>query len=608
MKVNTLILLLLAFTLCGTMVFAAGGGAQSSSTTQSQANQRVTTNVTPRPLTVAPQYGEARFHPQPATSYSFNPRYPQQPAYSNTNGFPIVQEKISIHVAMPYHYYVLDYEDNDQTRYLEELTNIRVEFDLLPQTGTSGSTERLNLMFSSGAPLPDVFYTTPLTPTMIITLGQGGLLIPLQEFVTPDLMHNYIHMITDFPTVWAAAHSADGNVYALATGNDHMVTNQQAMRMWINVPFLETLSMNTPTTTEEFYQYLVAVRDRDPNGNGLRDEIPLISDISGWMARIDGFIMNAFIYNDTTNATDPQNRWRLFIQPDGRIDSSYDKPEWRQGLEYMTRLHTEGLLAPESFTIVQDQIRAIVEAPGPQRVGAIPNGGNHNFAIPTGTRRNDFTTIPPLRGPNGVQQAWFDQYNNISVGRFAISKDSLIPEIAIKWADAQMTPDFATRQGMGILGRDWLIPPDGTPAVSGGQARSERILLWGTPTNAYWAAGLGRGVFFSYDTIFQGDVYELEYVLWRAYEQTNPYRFMRGVPRQLPYSLEESRIFTDLNTSIIQYVEQFMAQVVTGRIPLNDSTWDTYIRDLDRMGLPRLLSTVQGAFDRGWARTLGYNR
>jgi len=318
--------------------------------------------------------------------------------------------------------------------------------------------------------------------------------------------------------------------------------------------------------------------------------------------------MHSFITNDAQNDRDALNRWRMFLQDDGKVDVSYTKPEWRQGLEYMRRLCAEGLLATESFTILQDDIRAIVEMEGPQRVGAIPNGGNHNFALPTGTRRNDFVTIPPLKGPNGVQLAWYDQYSNISVGRFAISKDCQIPEIAMKWADAQMTPDIGTRQRYGVLNRDWLIPAPGTPAVHGGQAMYQEILIWGTPQKAYWAAGLGRGVFMSYDRAFTGDTNELEYVLWKAYEQTNPYKYTKGVPKQLPFTNEESRDFTQLNTQIVEYAEQFLAQVVTGRIQLNDTTWNNYLRDIDRMGLPRLLQVVQASFDRGWAQTLGYKR
>lgn len=33
--------------------------------------------------------------------------------------------------------------------------------------------------------------------------------------------------------------------------------------------------MEIPTTLEEYYNYLVAVKEKDPNGNGIADEIPL---------------------------------------------------------------------------------------------------------------------------------------------------------------------------------------------------------------------------------------------------------------------------------------------------------------------------------------------
>src|SRR5699024_7776392 len=51
-----------------------------------------------------------------------------------------------------------------------------------------------------------------------------------------------------------------------------------SMRMgpkpWINEEWLDNLGMDMPETTEEFYEYLKAVKEQDPNGNGKADEVP----------------------------------------------------------------------------------------------------------------------------------------------------------------------------------------------------------------------------------------------------------------------------------------------------------------------------------------------
>ena len=365
-----------------------------------------------------------------------------------------------------------------------------------------------------------------------------------------------------------------------------------------------------PTTTEEYYQYLVAVKNRDPNGNGRADEIPLIgaSSANSWHAEIDGFLMNAFAYNETSTDRDAINRRRMFLTSAGKIDVSYNKDGWRQGLEYLARLCREGLLDPSSFTIAnKEDLRGLVEIAGDPIVGSLPNGGFHEFANPSGERRKDFVVVPPLKGPNGVQQAWYDEYSAIGTGRGVITKDCQWPDVVMKWIDYSYTPDWWTRNRYGTRDRDWRVPAAGTRAVSGGNAMYEEIsIVWGTPQKLYLVNNINWGRWASYNRTFSGDVHELEYVLWNAREAYWPYRFRQSVPRNLPFTVEEARDFTQLNTLIVEYIEQFMAQVVTGRIQLNDTTWNNYVREMDRMGLPRLLQVAQTAFDRSWAAALGY--
>ena len=585
------------------MLYATGGGQQQG-TTQGTA-QRVVTQVTPRPLSVSPQWdmGDNVWHAQPATSYSTSPRYPRQPAVSNTNGFPIVQQPITMSVATRYSPYVIDYDDNDLSRFMETLTNVRIVWDLLPE---GNSMERLNLMFAAGDALPDVIYGMNLPNSMQITLGSAGLLIPLQDLIE-EHSYNAKILFEEHPAVYSSMFSADGNAYSMSSfGNN--TANRVAMRFWINQPFLDAVGMSMPRTTEDYYRYLIAVRDRDPNGNGLRDEIPLIGATNGWYQTIDGFLMNAFIINETIDHREPlHNRRRMFLTEDGIVDVAYNKPEWREGLEYMHRLHSEQLMATESFTLTNAELRALVEFEGASIVGSLPAGGPHSFSNTAGDRRTHYTIVPPLIGPRGVQWAYYNQFLGIGVGQFAITRDSLIPEVAIKWMDYCYTPDFFTRNRYGVLGRDWTIPPPGTPAVDGRDASYEEVLRWGAQTNAYWAqSGVTWTRIESYNRAISPDPFELEAVLWNARNVYWPYRFTRNVPKELAFTPDEARDFTNLNTNLVQYIEQQMAQFVTGRLPLNDSNWNAYVQQIDRLGLAQLLQITQRAFDRSWAEALGY--
>ena len=560
-----------------------------------------TIQVTPRPLSIDPCFGEAAFYAQPATSYTTNPQYPAQPAVSNKNGFPIVQNKITLRLATPYYSYVQDYEDNDMTRYMEGLTNIKIEWELLPETNP---LEKVNLMFAAGDQLPDFFFWTGFPNNMLITLGASKMIIPLQDLIEKHGF-NMQALFTERPIVKAGMISADGNIYALS-GFSVNEANQMAKRMWVNQTFLDKLNMKAPTTTEEFYQYLKAVKTRDPNGNGRADEIPLIGSTDGWHSNIDAFLMNSFIFDDATENSNPINRRRLYLTDDGIVDAAFNKPQWREGLRYLRRLCAEDLLASESFTIKQGDMRNLVED-NPMKVGAVAAGGPHVFATTTGERRKDYICIPPLKGPEGVQLGWWDEFAGPETGQFVITKDSKYPEAAIKWVDYCYNGDFRMRNRLGVPNRDWRVPPPGTMAVDGADAIYEEILKWGTPQKSYW----GRGNFWTHWTTTKtartGDPWELDLRLWNALLEYRPYRFERMVPRNMPFSVEDARRYTELNTAIIEYVEQAMAGFVTGTLNI-DRDWDTYLANLDRLGLKEFLQITQTGFNKTWKDTLGYPR
>jgi putative aldouronate transport system substrate-binding protein len=586
-----LVLILVLFLSAGGQEQGAGGGGVATTKT-----------VTPKPLPVKPQYGDPKYYPQPATSYTTNPAYPQQPAYSNVNGYPITEQKTNLRIGIPYYPYVQDYENNDLTKYMEALTGIHIVWEMLPEAATPEVKEKVALMLTAGDQLPDVLMGVGFTSADLITFGSAKLLIPVQDFIDKHAF-NMKALFETRPALRPSMVSADGNTYTLG-GFSLNEPNQLSMRFWINQTFLDKLGMKMPTTTDEYYEYLKAVKTRDPNGNGRADEIPLVGATTGWQAIIDGFLMNAFIYNETSESGDPNNRRRMYLTKEGKIDVSYNKPGWRQGLEYMNKLYSEGLLAGESFTNKKEDLRALVEYEGALIVGSLPNGGPHEFANTEGERRTHFRVVPPLKGPTGLQQIWYDEYAGPNIGNYVVTKDSKIPDIAVKWADALFTEDFQMRNRYGVLDRDWKIPPSGTESVDGKQALYEEILRWGSPQKAYWGVGpITWGRFGSYKRAKSPDPFELEYVLWDAYEKYLPYAYQMGVPKNLPFTLEESRRFNELNRLLVEYAEQSLAQFVTGQRNIARE-WDAYVAQLDRMGLPELLRITQAAFDRGWKNTL----
>jgi putative aldouronate transport system substrate-binding protein len=100
--------------------------------------------------------------------------------------------------------------------------------------------------------------------------------------------------------------------------------------------------------------------------------------------------MNSFLLNPGT---------RLVLN-NGKVDVTYNKPEWREGLKYLNQLHQEGLLDPNSFTQDNDQLLRLGQS-DPPIVGAMP-GGHTLYLSPAkdeeGARWSQYVTVPPIKG------------------------------------------------------------------------------------------------------------------------------------------------------------------------------------------------------------------
>ena len=103
--------------------------------------------------------------------------------------------------------------------------------------------------------------------------------------------------------------------------------------------------------------------------------------------------MNPFAFNPGNSTM-----WR-YVEGD-EVVFAPTQPGWKDGLRYLKRLHDEGLLDPESFSIDQNALRQLTENPDGNRVG-MSLGGYHGMfaALDADCAKNDYEALPPLEGP-----------------------------------------------------------------------------------------------------------------------------------------------------------------------------------------------------------------
>jgi putative aldouronate transport system substrate-binding protein len=501
---------------------------------------------------------------------------------SPPGSLPIVQDRITVKIMALGE---KDYNINLFSKWLIEQTNINIEWLM---AGGADAQQKLNLALASGD-LPDVVasFRLPLADQQV--LAEQGVIIPLD-----DLFEEYgfwsKQMFNDHPEIREQISLLDGKFYDLPNYAEvpHV---QMRQKMWIYQPWLDKLGLEMPTTTEEFYQVLKAFKTQDPNGNGKADEVPL-SGGSGWMGTLDSFLMQPFVFNDLVQS-------KSLMVDNGVIKASYAEPGWREGLKYLNKLYAEGLIDPQVFSNDGPQMTALGENPDVPILGACSAGYWGVFtqtAGPSG-RWKEYKPVPPLEGPTGLRQIPWDPYQPLEPGCWFITKACENPEAAFRLGDYFYSFDATMNNVWGMRDLDWRLGEAGEIGIGGGPAMFAMIRPWaGDPDTfinmapSYQPRAQRIGVLDDPNAPTEKWLYDWTQNVY------GPYGVKDKFLPKLVFTVEQSRELSELTTVIRSFVEQSFAQFVSGALD-PESGWDTYLKQLDDLGLKRFLAIYQTAYD-----------
>ena len=511
------------------------------------------------------------------------------PAVNPPGIFPIVDERITMTAFVPSGAEVDDWQDNDFIRYLEDKTNIYLELE------TAAGTEALqkrNLLLASGD-YPEIFITG-FSKSEYQFYGSQGVFLPLNDLIA-EYGINARKAFADYPLAQDNLTMPDGTIYALPDINDcfHCA---YAQKMWIYRPWLDKLGLEMPATTEEFKEVLIAFRDRDPNGNGIKDEIPLSGAISGWFAGVDGFLLNSFVYSHGNLA---EKELRMFIE-NGKITAAFAEPGWREGLRYMNDLYSEGLLSGDAFVQDYNQYLQLGENPDVVILGAGTAGHNGVFTQfhSESGRWLDYTVVPPLAGPDGTR---FARYNPVyGVGEWTITDRAAHPEAALRLGDAFYEWDLVLHSSHGREGIEWVWAEPGEIGINGRQAVWKALVEYGGGGRSSWWDQRGPQ---SRSRDFRlGEVRKegpsLSVILYEeTRDKMEPYQVNTDmIVPPLPFAEDAAAEIIDLESSLSNYVTEMIARFTIGDADI-ETEWNDYLAELDRIGLPRYIELMQEAYD-----------
>lgn len=507
----------------------------------------------------------------------------------NKTGLPIVDEKLELRFTgmNMNNTRVGRYDETDMMKQLETETNIKIVWDMIPQANWK---ERKNLLIAS-RDLPDGFMgPLSLTAEEAQMLGADGVLIPLDDLID-EFAPTISRLIKENPTYEASIRSTDGHIYALTAMQD-MGFDSLSVSI-IRQDWLDALGIKMPATTEEFYQVLKAFKDNDMAGNGKTVPFSFLYQES---AAINREVKREFEWIFLAFGV-PDNPIHIAIEDDGQLIFTADKEGFKEAIEYLHRLYSEGLIDPEVFT----QDRTLLT----NKIRQLNVGCYTDYRLKSSMAHEEiqdkFSVMPPLAGPYGDRR-WLRAMAGMSEGAFALTSACKNPEAAIRWLDYINEPQNCIQMlyGMfkpeGWVGSEALVPSPTQPGKWTGNTDLRPADV--SPNDWPWSAPIGsspviatREVINKYIADRPNNVAKEEVcAVYRPYLTKYPYNYPY---RFTPEEIEELSL---LQTDLLNYIYRTQAKwIAEGGV---DQEWDAYLAQLQKLNVDDYVQLYRAAYER----------
>lgn len=304
---------------------------------------------------------------------------------------------------------------------IEEQTGVHVDFRMVKDADWN---TQVNLMFATPDSMDDMILRNSVD---VEDYGVSqGLLLPLDEYLTEEIMPNYVSRL-GMNDINASIPASDGKSYFIGYVIAQNVNHEPTW--YINTAKLNELGLEVPTTIEEYTNVLRAFKEA-----GIT--YPLSGDVSEYGAESWRYMLASFGVPINYNTF-------LYIDENDKVVFSGDAAGFRASMEWMHELYAEGLLDPE--TITQDS-NTWANKVNNGDVGAFNYLRLINTALTPETAANYTAILPPVAEGCKVAVPMVMELPSAGAYLTSTNKD---PVASLKWLDAQLETEnmFVAQNG-----------------------------------------------------------------------------------------------------------------------------------------------------------------
>ncbi|TNJ66963.1 extracellular solute-binding protein [Paenibacillus hemerocallicola] len=493
----------------------------------------------------------------------------------NATGFPITKEPISLKIfAGKSAATAPNWNEVMLWKEYAKMTDIQVSFEMVPFEIVA---EKRNLVLTSNQ-LPDAFHTAQFPSTDLLKYGGQGVFIKLNDLIDKHAP-NFKKLLEKYPEIKRAVTMTDGNIYSFPTSVDPdfttAITNN---KMWLNKEWLDKLKLPEPKTTDEFYQYLKAVKTTDLNGNGKLDEVPFgsagITPIVQYLRGSWGLGNRGAAHNLVDVDTKTNNI--RFIPTD---------PRYKELLQFIHKLYQEGLIDKDIFTIKSTEF---VSKGSQGLYGAIITTNPQ-----TVMNQNSYIGGLAYTGPHGDHLFSLTRPRVSYPGSFVITNQNKHPEATVRWIDHFYGEEGIKMFLMGFKDVTYKELPDGSVDYVDEIKNNPKGLTLEQALIQYLTWPGGR-----YPSLVMQKFFKGAESLPSATAATDKVKadILKEVWPVFNYTPEENTRIQVLDKDLNTYVTEMEAKFIFGDLPFSE--WDKFIDNFKKLGLDEYMKLYNSAYQR----------
>lgn len=495
---------------------------------------------------------------------------------------------------------VADYEDNEFTKWLEETSGYNIEIINLP-INLNEAKSQIAAMAAAGEKMPDILWGVNLGEDLYKEYGDDGYFVDLSEYLNnrkksavfwdrfesefdEKTQNNYLLRMTDQST---------GAIYGMPEIQTSSVDNFY-YQTYINQQWLDTLNLKAPTNNEELYKVLKAFKDKDPNGNGLADEMPLIGSESGYGSHPSNWLINNFVYCSDVKY--------FSVNDNGKLYLPQTTDEYREAMKYINKLVSEGLLSDMAWSMKSSELIAILNpADGKTALAGIFCGHPTSFLEIDNEIINQYVALAPW----GCAA---EKENAFTVSTF-ITTDCENPEAAFNLLLNMYTKEGSLRMRYGEYGKDWVNADKNSKSFIGrdaeikvlneGAFNDQTKSTWNNIASTILIDAENEATQVSDDLSDwvkrKYEIFSDYYEYFNAAKKNNP----KNLCPYLVYNQKEKDAYDNIIADCGNYIKDTRASFAIGHMdPNKDSDWNSYLNQLKELGSEKWIKAAQTVYNR----------